>query len=128
MKFTNALKNIFIDTAKQFKGSVRRIFMARVVRDVLGEGGQREAEREFGWNRGTIRKGMQELESGIPIPDNFEARGRKATEDRLPYLLDDITEIAQANSQIDPSFKSERLYTRLSATEVRQQLIRDSRI
>jgi len=34
--------------------------MARAVL-VLGPGGQRLAEAELGWNRGTIRKGMREF-------------------------------------------------------------------
>ena len=97
--------------------------MARVLKDVLGQGGQREAERELNWNRGTIRKGMRELESGEKIEDNFAARGRKLAETHLPNLLDDIKDIADAQSQTDPSFKSTRLYTRLSASEVRRQLI-----
>jgi hypothetical protein len=64
MELTDELKSIFIETAKALKGSDRRIFMARVVR-ALGRGGQRYAEEELRWNRGTIRKGMQELESGF---------------------------------------------------------------
>ncbi len=35
---------------------------------------------------------------------------------RLPWLVDE-------QSQIDPSFKSQRLYTRLGSAEVRHQLI-----
>jgi hypothetical protein len=38
-------------------------------------------------------------------------------------LEQDIREIVKPQSQIDPSFKTERLYTRLSAAEVRRQLI-----
>jgi hypothetical protein len=38
-------------------------------------------------------------------------------------LLDDIRAIADQHSQTDPSFASTRLYLRLSAASVRQQLI-----
>ena len=45
----------------------------------------------------------------------------------LVQLLDgeikDISAIVEPQSQTDPSFKSTRLYTRLSAAEVRRQLI-----
>jgi hypothetical protein len=41
----------------------------------------------------------------------------------LPKLLNDITALVDAQSQTDPSFRSTRLYTRLSAAEVRRQLI-----
>jgi hypothetical protein len=42
--------------------------MARTVQ-APGKGGQRLAEREPGWNRGTIRKGMEELKHGIVCVD-----------------------------------------------------------
>lgn len=41
----------------------------------------------------------------------------------LPNLLEDIKKLVDSQSQIDPSFKSQRLYTRLSAAQVRHQLI-----
>ena len=122
MDLTNSLKSLFIVTAKTLKGSARRLFMARTVRE-LGSGGQRRAERELGWNRETIRKGMQELEHGVICLDNFAARGRKRAEDHLPNLLVDITAIVDQQSQAEPQFRTNRLYTRLDAAELRAQLI-----
>lgn len=122
MELTNSLKSLFIETAKTLKGSARRLFMARTVKE-LGSGGQRHAERELGWNRETIRKGMHELESGLVCLDNFAARGRKPSEEHLPTLLTDITAIVDSQSQTDPQFRTQRLYTRLDASEVRRQLI-----
>lgn len=121
LELTAPLKDIFKDTANRLKGTERRQFMAQVVQ-ALGLGGQAQAERELGWNRGTIRKGLYELEHG-PIRDAFERRGRKPTEARLPQLLDDIRAIAEPQTQADPTLMSPRLYTRLSAAEVRRQLI-----
>ncbi len=97
-------------------------FLARTVQE-LGPGGQRRAEREFGWSRVTVRKGTGELERGIPLHDNFAARGRKRAEVHLPTLLTDIQAIVDSQSQTDPQFRTIRLYTRLSATEVRRQLM-----
>ncbi len=122
MDLTDSLKALFIDTAKTLKGSARRVFMARTVKE-LGPGGQRRAERDLGWSRVIMRKGTRELESGVPIQDNFSARGRKRAEAHLPNLLADITAIVDSQSQTDPQFRSTRLYTRLSAAEVRRQLI-----
>ena len=110
MELTISRKTWLIETAKALRGNERRVFMARTVRE-LGTGGQRMAERELGWNRGTIRKGEKELESGIAYEDNFSARGRKPSEVHLPNL------------QTDPQFRNKRLYCRLSAGEVRRQLI-----
>jgi hypothetical protein len=122
MELTDSLIAFFNDTAQTLKGSARRIFMARTVKE-LGPGGQRRAERELGWSRVTIRKGAHELESGLRCVDNFAARGRKRAEDHLPTLLTDITTIVDGQSQTDPQFRTNRLYTRLSAAEVRRQLI-----
>lgn len=126
MELTPSLKSLFIETAQALKGSTRRTFMAKTVKE-LGAGGQRQAERELGWNRVTISKGMRELESNIRCLDAFAARGRKRAEDHLPNLLVDIKGIVDGQSQIDPNFKTNRLYTRLSAAEVRRQLIRQRR-
>jgi len=122
MELTDVVKALLLNTAKDLKGSARRVFMARTVQ-ALGEGGQRLAERELGWNRGTIRKGMQELKHGIVCVDAFSSRGRKRSEDHLPNLLNDLTAIVDGQSQADPQFRTNRLYTRLTATEVRRQLI-----
>jgi Rhodopirellula transposase DDE domain len=122
MELTEEVKALLLNTAKDLKGSARRMFMARVVQ-ALGQGGQRLAERELGWNRGTIRKGMHEAERGILCVDAFSLRGRKRSEDHLPNLLSDITAIVDSQSQADPQFRTKRLYTRLTAAEVRRQLI-----
>jgi len=122
MELTKKMKTIFIETAQELKGYASRIFKAKVVK-ALGQGGQRRAEEELGWNRGTIRKGMAELEGRFAYLDNFRARGRKAIEYHLPNLLDDIKAIAEAASQTDPTFQTSQLYIRLSAAEDRKQLI-----
>lgn len=122
MELTSTLKEIFSETANELKGHQRRLFMARVVNG-LGRGGQRKAEQELGWNRTTIRKGIRELEGGGTPPDRLSERGRKSAEEHLPELLTDIESILKDQSQTDATFRTTRLYTRLSVAAVRQQLI-----
>jgi hypothetical protein len=122
MELTSSVKLLLMETAKALKGSARRLFMARTVKE-LGPGGQRRAERELGWGRMTIRKGTHELDSGFTCLDAFTARGRKRVEVHLPHLLSDIQAIVDSQSQADPQFRTNRLYTRLSAAEVRRQLL-----
>lgn len=121
---TQDLKEAYVETAKQLKGSERRLFMARIVKS-LGRGGQRFAERELGWDRKTIRKGRHELESGIVCIDAFAARGRPPAEVRLPQLREDMRAIVDGQSQTDPTFQSQRLYTRMTVNELRKQLIEE---
>ena len=113
---------ILIDAAKALKGSLRRLFMAKTVA-AMGRGGQIWAEAHLGWNRETIRKGTHELRTGMTCVDAFHCRRRKPAEEHLPRLLDDIREIADGHSQADPKFQTDRLFTRISAAEVRRQLI-----
>lgn len=121
LQLTDSLKSLLIETANNLKGHQRRRFMAQTVQE-LGKGGQRLAARELGWNRDLIRKGTREVESGIVCLDAFQARGRKPVETRLANLLEDLKSIVDSQSQTDPSFKSNRLYTRLSVAEISRQL------
>ncbi len=122
IQMTDDLKALYIKTAKVLRGSDKRQFMAGVVKG-LGVGGQTFVERELGWNRRTIRKGMAELLSGEAIPDAYWRSGRHRVEVKLPNLLEDIQAIVDPQSQTDPTFQSTRLYTRVTAEEVRRQLI-----
>ena len=113
---------VLIDAAKALKGSQKRLFMAKAV-GAMGRGGQRWAQENLGWCRETIRKGTHELRSGMTCVDAFHCRRRKPAEEHLPRLLDDIRSIADGQSQADPKFQTGRLFTRISAAEVRRQLI-----
>jgi hypothetical protein len=63
------------------------------------------------------------VEHGLRCIDAVAFRRRKRAEERLPTLLDDIKALVDGQSQTDPSFRTTRLYTRLTAPEVRRQLI-----
>jgi hypothetical protein len=123
IQLTDSLKHLLKETAQQLKGAAKRQFIAKTVVS-LGQGGQSLAQRELGWNRVTISKGIKELNTGMTCFDNYRGRGRKKAEEHLPNLLADIKQLVDEQSQIDPTFKSQRLYTRLSAAQVRNQLIK----
>jgi hypothetical protein len=123
MELTDTLKQYALSTVDSLHGSDRRVFMARTVQ-LLGPGGQRLAEQELGWNRVTLRKGRHELATGIRCVDAFCLRGRQRSEEHLPTLLEDIKTLVDAQCQTDPTFKTQRLYTRLTAATVRAQLIK----
>jgi len=100
--------------------------MGEVV-ELLGWGGQSFAEQELGWNRGTVRKGQKEFRHGQRIEDCFGQRGRRRIEEHLPNLLEDIRLIVEPLGQTDPTFRSTRIYSPLSAEEVRMRLMTQCR-
>ena len=122
LKLTNDVKAVIQKAVALLNGAARRVLMASVVKQ-MDRGGQRLASVELGWNRDVIRKGLHELQSGIVCIDAFNLRGRKRLEERLPSLEADIREIAEPKSQTDPTFRTTQLYRRLTAGEVRRQLL-----
>jgi hypothetical protein len=116
------MKSLLTSAASKMKGCKRRRFLAETVQE-LGPGGQSLAERELGWNRGTIRKGMRELVTGMECKDAFRLRGRKAAEKHLPDLLNDICDIADPNAHVDVTLRTSRVYIKLTARQVRTRLI-----
>jgi hypothetical protein len=108
-------------TADTFSGAARRRYQARALEQLALS--QRQAQRLFGWGRDTLRKAQREARSGITCCDATACRGRKPAEFHLPHLLDDLRAIAHDHCQTDPTFRTTRLYCRLTAAEVRRQLI-----
>jgi hypothetical protein len=124
LQLTDEIKRIIQSAADLLKGPARRVYMASVVAQ-MGRGGQRRASEELGWSRDVIRKGQHELRSGIICVDAFSLRGRKRLEDHLPNFDKDIREIAKGASQTDPTFRTTQLYRRLTAGELRRQLLEE---
>lgn len=120
MEITPQVCDLIRHTADSFVGAERRRYVADTVQR-LGLS-QRRAQALFGWGRDTIRKALHEARSGFTCSATT-ARGRKPAEFHLPHLLDDIRALAQDHCQADPTLQSTRLYCRLSAAEVRRQLI-----
>lgn len=122
IELSEQLKATYQEAAKNLKGSARRRFMAGIA-ESLGDGGLRYCANELGWDPKTMRKGRQEMVSGVAFADRPTNPGRKRTEARLPTLQADLRQLLDEQSQIDAIFQSGRLYTRLSVREVRTQLI-----
>jgi hypothetical protein len=122
MELTQELIEVVAEAAENLEGSPRRRFMAGIVR-LLGDGGQRLAESTLGWNRGTVRKGEDELRAGVDLPDGRRDNGQAPLEARFPSLLQDLREIVEPFVQVDPTLRSERLYRKLTTREVMRRLV-----
>jgi hypothetical protein len=120
--FLDKCKDIFVSSVKKLKGSDKRIALASMTKK-MGRGGHTMIATLFKVSRNTINKGMRELENGIPIEDNFAARGRHPVEKKLPKLLADLKSIVDPQSQTDPNFKTTRLFTRLTVKVIRRELL-----
>jgi len=124
---TAKIQSTLKDAAKKLTGSVKRAFIAKVTEDYF-DGSARKAESHLGWSRKTIHKGQKELSTGFVCIDNYAARGRKKTEEKLPQLTQDIHDLVQGQSQVDPTFRSPLCYARISARAVRKALTHGSLI
>ncbi len=75
MKINATVKSTIKSAAKKLTGFKRRLFMAETTQQFLN-GNARKAEHVFGWGRETVRKGLEELESGVPcVQSKSEALG-----------------------------------------------------
>jgi Rhodopirellula transposase DDE domain len=104
--------------AQRLSGHQRRLFQAQVC-SALCDGNPRLAERRFGWGRQTVQQGLHELQAGVRCLENFQARGRRRSEEQNPQLAEDIRAIVEPQSYADPELKSTRRYSNLTAVEVR---------
>ena len=121
---TEKITATFKDAAQKLTGPARRAFIAKVTQDYFA-GSARKVESYLGWSRQTVYKGLKELETGFLCIDNYAARGRKKTEEKLSTLANDIHDMVHGQSQADPTFRSTFCYARISARAVREALIQE---
>ena len=125
-------KSTLKKAAQKLTGFKKRAFMAEVTEDYF-DGSPRKAETYLGWSRQAIRltarsanaTGLKERETGIICVDNYQARGRKKTEEILANLPEDIKSLIETYSQADPKFQSTFAYAKVSGRAVREALIND---
>ena len=122
MPLTDSVKATFKDAARKLTGAQKRAFTAQVALDYC-EGSARKTERAMGWGRVSVQRGLEALASGEPYQDNYGARGRKPIEALLPSLADDIHDLLEGHTQVDPKLQTSFQYTRVSARVVRAALI-----
>lgn len=116
-------KEFLKDMVSKLKGHDKRVALAQIANE-YGTGGQTFVAELFGVSRTTIRKGNHELRTGIKCEDAFHMRGRDKTTKKLPNLEQDLKNILDSQSQTDPSFKTTRLYTKLTIKQLRLELLK----
>jgi hypothetical protein len=124
MILNETIKATIKDAAQKLTGDRKRDFMGKVAEDYF-TGSARKAETVLGWNRKSVQLGLHERRTGLICIDNYRARGRHKSETMLPNLEMDIRALVDMQSQADPKFQSTFLYTRISAREVRERLVKE---
>jgi Rhodopirellula transposase DDE domain len=113
---------LLVSAAKRLKGKQRRLFEAEVC-GKLCNSRPRKAEERFGWGRETVAKGLREQNGEEVIVKRAASTSRRRSEEKDPQLAVDIRAIVEPHTQADPELKTARVYTNLSAKEVRQALL-----
>ncbi len=109
-------------SARQVTGQQRRTFLALVCKQ-LCDGSARKAEERFGWGREAVARGLLE-QSGQSVEKLTAIRhSTLRSEVRNPQLAVDIRLIVEPHTHTDPELKTARLYSNLSAGEVRAALV-----
>lgn len=124
---TEDLVESLCSAAKKLTGFERRQFQAEMATKYCG-GSARKAEAIFGWRRGNVNTGLNEMRTGIRCVECFSRRGRKKTEDNVPLIKTEIQKIVEPQAQADPKFQTTLAFTRVTAKAVREQLLTNKKL
>ena len=109
-------------SARQVTGQQRRTFLALVC-EQLCDGSARKAEERFGWGREAVARGLLEKSGQFVEKHSVVRHSTLRSEVRNPQLAVDIRLIVEPHTHTDPELKTTRLYSNLSAGEVRSALV-----
>ncbi|MBN9519847.1 hypothetical protein J0H58_15200 [bacterium] len=108
--------------ATRLAGHERRRFPAEAANTFRG-GPARRAETTFGWGRGAVETGLNELRSGIRRLDPHELRGRKPTEGVAPAPDALLRRRGDPHARAGPAFRTPFAYTRITPEGAREALL-----
>lgn len=119
---TESMRATIRSAAKKLTGFRRRQFQAEMAIKYC-RSDPRCAERVFGWGRGAVNTGLNELRTGIRCVEDYSTRGRPRSEKKRPQLVQEIHALVEPKTQADPKFQTPLAYTRITAKAVREQLM-----
>ena len=109
--------------SSKMTGATRRSFQAKMALKYCA-GNARQAERVLGWGRETVQLGLHEQRTGVICLGTQEiCCGKPRWEDQQPEAATLLWDLARAQSQQDPTFRTPLSYTRLTAAESLKQLL-----
>jgi Rhodopirellula transposase DDE domain len=120
---TDSYKEDLKLAASKMLGSERRSFHAAMTVKYC-EGNSRQAEVVFGWNRHTVELGLNERRTGVVcLGAHSMCSGNKLWEEKHPEAARALWELAESHSQQDPTFRTTRSFTRLTAASALKNLV-----
>lgn len=122
MSVPQSIKETLRSVAACVTGAARRSIQAWAAKTFCN-GSTRHAETVFGWNRKAVASGIRESE-GPPAKSGTEqeTRGRPSLERTHPELVTQADQLLGTQSQVDPKFQTETLYTRMTGESLRAAL------
>lgn len=120
-KILKNYKNI-TNNIKKLRGFQKRLAIGSLVSD-LGGRCISSIAKILKVSRNTVNKGLKEYLTGIEIKCQVETRGKKSLDKKYPDLHIQIVEIIDEYSQINPTFKNEDKYVRITIKKIRELLI-----
>lgn len=108
--------------ASKLTGAKRRAFQAEMALKYC-QGSPRLTETVFGWGRENVAVGLAEHRTGITcVGAQSFSGGAKPWEQHQPDAAAALRQLAEAQAQQDPTFRTAIGYTRLTAAEAIRQL------
>ena len=122
MSVPQSIKETLRSVAACVTGAARRSIQAWAAKTFCN-GSTRHAETVFGWNGKAVASGIRESE-GPPAKSGTEqeTRGRPSLERTHPELVTQADQLLGTQSQVDPKFQTETLYTRMTGESLRAAL------
>ena len=121
-QISESVVDLIVRMMERIPWPARRQAMADVTQTLLN-GKVRVAEYVFGWNRATVKLGMNELKTGILCVNDLSARRKPKTEEKHPKMLVDIHRIMDSKSHAQSHLRTPFSYTNMTAAAVRTALL-----
>ena len=122
-KIEKSHKNL-IKTIKNMSNKEQKLKMIGSLALDIGNRCISALSKIFELARSTIRKAIDIFKGIITYKPKVETRGRKNLTTKYPDLQKDINKIIENYLSVDPQFKKETPYVRLSIQEIKTQLIK----
>lgn len=116
----NVYKNM-INNIKKQRGYEKRKSIAAFKMDIKVS--ISKLARMLEVSRKYIRKCLEEFSLNKELRPDIETRGRKSIDKKYSSLAEDIKNVIEDFSQIDPSFKTEKMYVRLTVNQITNMLV-----